>query len=132
MAQRFATAKNNQINSPHHDLQIQARTSRNICRKKGNMFSPRRPNGTEHILQSRTYSRTHGRQTTIMLLLAIKAAERLFADHFDIKSAYLHEKYKHDKPVYVRQYLRFNGIMKHPGTGGQLIGNLYGSTSGGF
>ena len=57
-------------------------------------------------------------KVTIRLLLAIKAAGRLKADHFDIKSAYIHEPFKHKKPVFVKQHPRFDGSFKYNGKGG--------------
>ena len=68
----------------------------------------------------------------IRLLLSIKAAGRLKADHFDIKSAYIHEPFKHKKPDFVKQHPGFDGSFKCNGKGGQLIKNLDGTSSGGY
>lgn len=40
-----------------------------------------------------------GDKTTIRLLLAMKVAHGLISEHFDIKSAYVPETYKHDNNV---------------------------------
>lgn len=71
-------------------------------------------------------------KTTIRLLLSLKAALNFQVDHFDISSAYLHEKCRYILPVYVKQHPRFNSTLKHPGRGGILIKNLYGNPSGGY
>ena len=71
-------------------------------------------------------------KVTILLPLAIKAADRLKADHFHIKSAYIHEPFNHKMPVFVKQHPRFDGSFKYNGKGGQLIKNLYGTPSGGY
>ena len=71
-------------------------------------------------------------KATIRLLFAIQAAGGLASDHFDIQSAYIHEPYKFDKPVYIRQHPRFDGELKHNCRGGILTKNLYGNPSGGY
>ena len=60
-------------------------------------------------------------KTTIRLLIAAAAAGPYAIGHFDMTSAYLHEKYHFDKPVYVRQYPQFDGHMKHEGKCGILL-----------
>ena len=66
-------------------------------------------------------------RTTQRLLIAIHATTKYPLEHFDIKSAYLHEQYQHTKPIYVKQMPRFDGSQKHEGNYGKLVGNLYGS-----
>lgn len=52
-------------------------------------------------------------RTTQRMLIALHATHKLPLEHFDIKSAYLHEKYQHDRPIYVKQMQRFDGSHKH-------------------
>ena len=67
-------------------------------------------------------------KATIRLLIALSAAHGLPLDQLDIKSAFVHEKYGFKKPVYLRQHLRFDGSMAHPGSkAGILIKNIYGT-----
>lgn len=51
-------------------------------------------------------------------------------EHFDVKSAFLHEKYRYHKPVYIREMARADGSYKHGNTVGILRLNLYGNPSG--
>lgn len=71
-------------------------------------------------------------KTTIRLLLAYAAASNLVLDQFDIVSAYTHEPYSHDKPVYIKQPKQFDGTLRHPDKNGILRKNLYGTPSGGY
>ena len=71
-------------------------------------------------------------KTAVRLLFAIAATYKLPLEHLDIEGAYLHERFKHSRPVYVKQLARFNGALKHRGEFGQLIGNLYGGKNAGF
>lgn len=66
-------------------------------------------------------------KTTIRLLFALAAANGLHMEHLDITWAYLHEKYEHDKPVYIWQPPRFDGSYKHPVAAGRLFGIIYGT-----
>eukprot|EP00178_Gracilaria_changii_P023027 TRINITY_DN68_c0_g1_i13.p1 TRINITY_DN68_c0_g1~~TRINITY_DN68_c0_g1_i13.p1 ORF type:complete len:1094 (-),score=78.92 TRINITY_DN68_c0_g1_i13:769-4050(-) len=66
-------------------------------------------------------------RTTQRLLIAAHVTYKFPLEHFDIKSAYLHEKYEHDRPVYVKQMPNFDGTYRHEGQYGKLVGNLYGS-----
>ena len=68
----------------------------------------------------------------IRFLFAIEASGGLTSDHFDIQSAYIHEPYKFEEPVHIRQHSRFDGTLKHNCRGGVLMKNLYGSPSGGY
>ena len=60
-------------------------------------------------------------------LLALCAAKNWVIEHFDITSAYLHERYTHPTPVFVQQPRRLNGSLTHTGKAGRLLGNLYGT-----
>lgn len=51
-------------------------------------------------------------------------------EHLDVKSAFLHEKYRYRKPVWVREMARADGSYKHGRTIGLLKLNLYGNPSG--
>lgn len=53
-------------------------------------------------------------KTMVRFLLALKAAHGLVSEHFDISSAYLHEKFMHSKNVHIRQHPLFNGDYKGP------------------
>ena len=66
-------------------------------------------------------------KTSVRLLLALCAAKNWVIEHFDITSAYLHERYTHSTPVFVQQPCRFNGSPKHTGKAGSLIISLYGT-----
>ena len=55
------------------------------------------------------------------------SAKNLPLEHFDIKSAYLHEQYQHKQPIYVKQMQKFDGSYKQAGEYGKLVGSLYGS-----
>lgn len=67
------------------------------------------------------------------LLLALTAACRLHSDHFDIKSAFVHENYGYTKPVLIKQLPKFDGTLRHPGKpAGVLMRNIYGTPSGGY
>ena len=68
---------------------------------------------------------------TVRILFCLAAAQGLSIEQFDIHSAFLHEPYTYDRPVYIRQYPRFDGSLKHPGTLGILQGNLYGTPPAG-
>lgn len=65
--------------------------------------------------------------TTQRMLIALHAAVNLLLEHFDIKSACVHEQYQHKNPVYVRQMQTFDGKYNQCGPYGQLVGNIYGS-----
>ena len=64
-------------------------------------------------------------RSTQRLLLALHATYSTLIEHFYIKSAYLHEKYEHVKPIYVKQMPKFDGTFRHNSTCGRLKGNLY-------
>lgn len=96
------------------------------CSVRGDLMKPNVHYNPEHTASHMAD------KTTVRLLLAIKAAANLPSEHFDIKTAFIHENYKHKNLVYVRQHARFDGSYSHPGKGGQLIKNLYGTPSGGF
>ena len=73
-------------------------------------------------------------KATVRLLLAIAATFELQLDHLDITAAYLHEKFAQTgtEKVYVKQFARFDGSIKHSATAGILDGNLYGGPNGGI
>ena len=71
-------------------------------------------------------------RSTQRLLPALHATYNMPIEHFDINSAYLHEKYEHDKPIYVKQMPKFDGTFRHNSTYGRLKGNLYGSPAAGY
>lgn len=50
-------------------------------------------------------------------------------EHLDVKSAFLHEKYRYGKPVYLREMARTDGTYKHGNTIGILRLNIYGNPS---
>ena len=68
----------------------------------------------------------------VRLLLSLIATHYLPAEHFDIKSEYLTEAYKHPNLVLVKKTPRFDGSFKHDFLTGLLVRNLYGGKSGGF
>ena len=72
-------------------------------------------------------------KTTVRLLLAIAATFEMQLDHLDITAAYLHGKFAQTgtEKVYVKQFARFDGSMKHSATAGILNGNLYGGPTAG-
>lgn len=72
-------------------------------------------------------------KSTIRLIFALAASRSMHMDHFDIKSAFIQERYRHDKPIYVKQHPKFDGAFMQPGMkGGILVKNLYGSPSEGY
>lgn len=71
-------------------------------------------------------------KSIVRLIFAIVAAQCMPIDHFDIKSGFIRERYRHNRPVYAKQHPRFDGSYMHPHTkAGMLIKNLYSSPSGG-
>lgn len=65
------------------------------------------------------------------LLVICYSVERGWAlEHFDIKSAFLHEIYKHQKPVNIKEMPRADGIYKNGNTIAVLELNLYGNPTG--
>lgn len=46
-------------------------------------------------------------------------------EHLDVRSAFLHEDYLYEKPVYIREAAKADGTYKHGRTIGFLIRNLY-------
>ena len=91
------------------------------CNLRGDLMKPGLHYNPEHTT---TYTAD---RTTQRLLIAIHATTNYPLEHFDIKSAYLHEQYQHTNPIYVKQMPLFDGSHKHQGKYGRLIGNLYGS-----
>lgn len=70
-------------------------------------------------------------KATVRLVISIAAALRLNLVQLDLKSAFVHEPYEFEKPVYVKQHPRFKGAMKHTGcSAGIMIKNVYGTTPG--
>eukprot|EP00737_Agarophyton_chilense_P001219 gb/GEZJ01001361.1/.p1 GENE.gb/GEZJ01001361.1/~~gb/GEZJ01001361.1/.p1 ORF type:complete len:266 (-),score=12.80 gb/GEZJ01001361.1/:823-1620(-) len=67
-------------------------------------------------------------RTTHRMLIALHARHQMPLEHFDIRSAYLHENYEHDRPIYVTQMPRFDGTYTHQSKNCQLIGNSYSSS----
>lgn len=53
-------------------------------------------------------------------------------EHFDITSAFLHERYKFHKPVYIKETASVDGTYKHVNTIVKLVLNLYGNPSATF
>ena len=72
-------------------------------------------------------------KATVRLLLAIAATFEMHLDHLDITAPYLHEKFAQTgtEKVYVKQFARFDGSMRHSATAGILNGNLYGGPTAG-
>ena len=82
------------------------------------------PKKTAHYMADRT---------TVRTLFAYAAAHALPIQHTDISSAYLSEPYTHTKPVYVKQFPKFDSTLSHPGHPyGILKKTLYGTRSGGY
>ena len=63
----------------------------------------------------------------IRLALAISAAHNYEVHHWDIESAFLHETFGTDKPLYIHQPQRFDGTYKYPGHICKVTGNMYGA-----
>lgn len=96
------------------------------CSVRGDLMKP-------HVHFNPAHKASHmADKSSVRLLLALNAAGNLKCEHLYITSAYIHEKYQHSKPVYVKQHPRFNGKLKHMGSGGLLVKNLYGTPSGGY
>lgn len=53
-------------------------------------------------------------------------------EHFDIRSAFLHERHKYHHPLYIREPARADGTYKHEKTIVIMQLNLYGNPSGTF
>lgn len=53
-------------------------------------------------------------------------------EHFDVRRAFLYERYELRAPVYICEEPRADGSYKHGNTVGLLIKNLYGNPSGTF
>ena len=87
-----------------HILQRKAR-----CNLRGDLMKP-----GLHYDPNHTTTYTADR-TTQRLLIVIHAAKNIPLEHFDIKSAYLHEQYQHNHPIYVKQMQKFDGSYKHAG-----------------
>lgn len=98
---------------PSDILQRKAR-----CNLRGDLMKP-----GLHYDPKQTTTYTADR-TTQRMLIAMHASQQLPLEHFDIKSAYLHEQYQHEKPIYVKQMSKFNGTFRHAGPYGKLVGNL--------
>lgn len=82
------------------------------CSVRGDLMKP-------HVHFNPAHKAPHmADKSTFRLLLALKAAGNLKCEHFDITSAYIHEKYQHSKPVYVKQHLQFNGNSSTGGLAG--------------
>ena len=52
-------------------------------------------------------------KTSVRALIAIAAAKQLVVEHFDLTSAYLHEKYAPERKVYIKQHPMFDGTYKY-------------------
>ena len=59
-------------------------------------------------------------KTSFQALIAIAAAKQWAVEHFDITSAYLHEKYTPDRNFYIKQHPKFDGTYKHACKGSRL------------
>lgn len=66
------------------------------------------------------------------MLIALHANLSLSVEHFDIKYAYLHERYEYDIPVYVQQMQNFDGTYRHHSKYGKIEGDLYDSSPAAF
>ena len=91
------------------------------CNIRGDLMKP-----GIHFNPQHTTTYTADRSTQ-RLLFALHANNKMPIEHFDIKSAYLHEKFQYHKPVYVTQMPKFDGSYRHNSTYRRLRGNLYGS-----
>lgn len=56
----------------------------------------------------------------------IGVCEKLLLEHIDIKSAYLHERYNHDRSAYVQHMPQFEGSFPHNSIYVDLEGGLFG------
>lgn len=65
-------------------------------------------------------------KSTVRLLFSLAAATNMHMEYMDTTGAYLPERYKHPRPVYIWQRQRFDGTYKHAARAGKLIGNIYG------
>lgn len=92
------------------------------CSIRGDLMKP-----NIHYDPSRTAAYSADK-ATIRLIFAIAAYNRQPTRHFDIQSAFTHESYNFENPVYVRQPRKFDGSLQHPDKPiGKLKLNLYGS-----
>lgn len=66
------------------------------------------------------------------MVLAHNVAHQWNLEHLDVKIAFLHEKYKYVKPVYLKEEATADGFYKHGNIVGILHLNLYGNPSGTF
>ncbi len=76
-----------------------------------------------------TYTAHHD---SVRIIFVLAAAYNLDLRHFDFDSAFLHEKFEHQTPVFVKQPSRFDGSLKHPHKYGKLERNLYGTKQAGY
>lgn len=96
------------------------------CNLRGDLMKPGQHYNPEHRT---TYTANRIAQ---ILLVALHAYHHYPLEHFEVKSAYLHERYQHDIPVYVKQIPKFDGTYRHNSQYGLLKGNLYGSPPAAF
>ena len=69
--------------------------------------------------------------SVLRLIYAIAASWNLFLKHIDFRAGFFHEWFKHKNPVYIYQFPRFDGSIKHPYCAVQLVGNIYNTRQGG-
>ena len=50
-------------------------------------------------------------KTAFRLIYAVTVANHLHVEHIDVEAALLHEKFKHEKPVYIYEHLYFDGTF---------------------
>lgn len=66
-------------------------------------------------------------KTCVRALIAISGAKQWAVEHFDITSAYLHEKYLPDRNVYIKQHPNVDGTYKKSCKAARLLKNIYGT-----
>lgn len=66
-------------------------------------------------------------KTTVIILVAIATSRNWTLEDLDITSAYLHERFPHTEPAYIKQHPRFDVTIKNPCKEGLLIRNIYGT-----
>lgn len=53
-------------------------------------------------------------KTTVRFLMSLASNRKIELEHYDITSAFTHERIKSNNSTFVRQEPRFDGTLKHP------------------
>lgn len=64
------------------------------------------------------------------MIISYSVGQRRTLEHLDVRSAFLHEDYTYEKPVYIREAARADGTFKNGKMVGIPVRNLYGNPSG--